>query len=120
MKVERFEDLAVWQEARKMTQIVYCLTSSGAFSRDWGFRDQIRRASVSVMSNIAEGFERDGDKEFRRFLLIAKGSVGEVRAQLYVALDNRFIDTKVFQELYEMVICISRRLAKLIQYLNEG
>ncbi len=90
--VERFEDLVAWQKARKLTAEIYRLSSMGAFSRDFGLRDQIRRASVSVMSNIAEGFDRYSRPEFKQFLSIARGSCAEVRAQLYVAQDAGYLD----------------------------
>lgn len=90
-RLERFEDLEAWKTARELTNSIYQTTASGDFARDFGLRDQIRRASVSVLSNIAEGFERDGNKEFLQFLSLAKGSCGEVRAQLYIALDQRYI-----------------------------
>lgn len=79
--IERFEDIEAWQKARELTRSIYAMTSHGAFSKDFALRDQIRRASVSGMSNIAEGFERGGDKEFKNFLSIAKASVGEVKSQ---------------------------------------
>ena len=87
----RFEDLLIWQKARDLTRLVYDLTKVDAFSRDFGLRDQIRKAAISVMSNIAEGFERDSDAQFAHFLTIAKGSCGEVRSQLYVALDQGYV-----------------------------
>ena len=85
-KVKKFEEIQSWKKARSLTQEVYAETLTGPFSRDFGLRDQMRRAAVSILSNIAEGFERGGDKEFLQFLAIAKGSAGELRAQLYVAL----------------------------------
>ena len=84
MAVRYFEDLEVWKEARRLTNEVYATTRDTGFSKDFGLRDQIRRAAVSVMSNVAEGFERGGNQEFVQFLYIAKGSCGEVRSQLYV------------------------------------
>jgi len=81
-KIERFEDFDAWKLARRLTHAIYDVSAVGEFSRDFALRDQIRRASISIVSNIAEGFERDGDKEFLQFLSIAKGSCGEVRAQL--------------------------------------
>ena len=81
--IERFEDLEAWKKARETTKAIYAATSGGKFSRDFSLRDQIRSSAVSVMSNISEGFERGGDKEFRQFLAIAKGSAGEVKSQLY-------------------------------------
>jgi four helix bundle protein len=98
-KIEKFEDLIVWQRARDLTRRIYDVTKQGEFQRDFGLRDQIRRASVSVMSNIAEGFERGGRSEFHQFLVIAKGSCAELRSQLYVALDAEYIDQTEFQNL---------------------
>ncbi len=83
---QRFEDIKAWQKARELVKNIYQATSVGKFARDFVLRDQIRRAAVSIMSNIAEGFEREGNKEFLQFLSLAKGSCGEVRAQLYVAI----------------------------------
>lgn len=100
-RIEKFEDIEACQRARQLAEAVYAVTSEGKFARDFGLRDQIQRAAVSVMSNIAEGFERGGDVEFRRFLAIAKGSAGEVKAQLYVALDAGLIDQTAFDSLYK-------------------
>lgn len=116
----RFEDIQSWQLARILTQAVYVETNKGAFAKDYGLRDQIRRASVSILSNIAEGFERDGDKEFGQFLSIAKGSAGEVRAQLYVAFDQNYIDEKTFGQLKNQAEEISRTLSGLIKYLRKS
>ena len=99
-RIEKFEDIDAWQRARQLAKAVYAVTSEGKFARDFGLRDQIQRAAVSVMSNIAEGFERGGDVEFRRFLAIAKGSAGEFKTQLYVALDAGLIDQTAFDSLY--------------------
>ena len=99
-KVTKFEDLIAWQKARTLTELIYRESSSGEFAKDWGLRDQMRRASVSIMSNVAEGFERGGRAEFRQFLVIAKGSCAEVRAQLYVALDAGYLDKERFSEIY--------------------
>jgi four helix bundle protein len=90
-RIEKFEDLIVWQKARELTKNIYRVTKIGEFLKDFGLRDQIRRASVSIMSNIAEGFERGGRSEFHQFLVIAKGSCAELRSQLYVALDAEYI-----------------------------
>jgi four helix bundle protein len=89
-----FEDLEIWQEARRLTNSIYEITKRETFSKDFGFRDQIRRDSVSIMSNIAEGYEHGGKKELVQFLSIAKGSCGIVRSQLYIALDQGYIDAK--------------------------
>ena len=91
-----FEDNDAWQRSRELTNLIYKVTAEGAFSKDYGLKDQIRRASVSIMSNIAEGFERSGTGEFAHFLATAKGSAGEVRSQLYVALDQGYINAAVF------------------------
>ncbi len=86
-EIDKFEDLIAWQKARELTKIIYAVTKQGEFSRDFGLRDQIRRSAVSIMSNVAEGFERGGRSEFHQFLVIAKGSCAELRSQLYTALD---------------------------------
>src|SRR3954464_15354441 len=99
-KIERFEDLIAWQKARVLTREIYEATRLRAFSRDFGLMDQIRRASVSVMSNIAEGFERGRPGEFHQFLSTAKGSCGEVRSELYVALDAGYLTSQHFQSLF--------------------
>ena len=98
-RIEKFEDLIAWQKARELTKNIYRVTKIGEFLKDFGLRDQIRRASVSVMSNIAEGFERGGRSEFHQFLVIAKGSCAELRSQLYVALDAEYVDVATFQSL---------------------
>ncbi len=97
--VNRFEDLIAWQKARELTRSIYEITRSKAFAQDFDLIRQIRRASVSVMSNIAEGFERGSNNEFHQFLVIAKGSCAEVRSQLYIALDANFLTAQQFQEL---------------------
>src|SRR6266567_7748197 len=98
-KIEKFEDFIAWQKARKLTRQIYKATNLPAFSRDFGLKDQIRRAAVSIMSNIAEGFERGRPSEFHQFLSIAKGSCAELRSQLYVALDVCYIASDHFQQL---------------------
>lgn len=106
--IDRFEDLEAWKLARALTGLVYAASGQGNFGRDFALRDQIRRASVSIVSNIAEGFERDGDKEFLQFLSMAKGSCGEVRAQLYLALDQKYISDAQFTELSTKAVELSR------------
>ena len=91
MQVRTFEDLEIWKDARALTWEIYQLTRDSKFSNDFALRDQIRRAAVSIMSNIAEGFERGGNQEFIQFLYVAKASCGEVRSQLYVTLDQSYI-----------------------------
>ncbi len=82
VEIKKFEDLEIWQKARGLTHEIYSISSVGEFAKDYGLKDQIRRSSVSIISNISEGFERDGNKEFLQFLSLAKGSCGELRAQL--------------------------------------
>lgn len=98
MKIERFEQIQGWQEARSLTRTVYDMTRKDGFARDFGLRDQIQRSSVSVMANIAEGFERRSRKEFTQFLGIALGSCAEVRSHLYVALDQDYISDAEFKD----------------------
>ena len=97
--VDKFEDLIAWQKARTLTGRVYEITNDGAFARDFGLRDQIRRAALSVMSNLAEGFARGGRAEFHQFLVVAKGSCSEMRSQLYVAKDVGYIADAKFESL---------------------
>lgn len=87
-KIEKFEDILGWQSGREICNLVYRLTQTGSFSRDYGLRDQMRRAAVSIISNIAEGYESQNNRTFVRYLFIAKGSAAEVRAQAYIALDQ--------------------------------
>ena len=101
MTVERFEDLEIWKESRMLVGEIYRLTSSDKLNKDFGLKDQIQRASVSIMNNIAEGFERDSNKEFIRFLFFAEGSAGEVRSLIYVTLDLNIITKDKFKELYD-------------------
>lgn len=119
-KIERFEDLEVWKKARELTKEIYEITEKNGFGKDYGLRDQIRRAAVSIMSNIAEGFERRGDREFQYFLSIAKGSAGEVRSQLYVALDACLINEDHFNKLIILVQEISRKVYGLNNYLQKS
>jgi four helix bundle protein len=118
--IERFEDIEAWKRARQLTRKVYALSREGAFSRDFGLKDQMRRSSVSSMSNIAEGFERDGTQEFIHFLSMAKGSSGELRSQLYVALDEGYITQQQFDELYDDAEAISKMAARFIEYLQRA
>jgi four helix bundle protein len=118
MAVKYFEDLDVWKEARRLTNEVYAATRDTGFSKDFGLRDQIQRAAVSIMSNIAEGFERGGNQEFIQFLYIAKGSCGEVRSQLYVAVDQGYLSKDRFTELLNSFKRLSGMLSSLIDYLK--
>jgi four helix bundle protein len=119
-KIERFEDLDAWKKAREMTKAVYAVTSSANFSRDFSLKGQIRGSAVSSMSNIAEGFERGGDRQFLQFLFIAKGSTGEVKSQLYVALDAGYLTQSEFDEIYGLAAETSRLIGGLIRYLKNA
>ena len=119
MKVERFTDLIAWQKARELTRNIYTITNTRRFVMDFGLKNQIRRASVSVMSNIAEGFDRAGRREFHRFLVIAKGSCAEVQSQLYVAYDAKYIDKKMFNELLQNSEEVSRIIGGLRKSVQE-
>jgi four helix bundle protein len=112
-KVERFEDLVAWQKARRFTAEIYRVTNVGEVARDWGLKDQIRRAAVSVMSNISEGFERNRPREFHHFLSISKGSCGEARSQLYVALDAQYLSQSDFDNLRAQAEEVSRVIGGL-------
>ena len=116
--ITRFEDIVAWQRARTLSHRIFELTREGDFARDFKLRDQINGASGSVMDNISEGFERDGKFEFRQFLSISKGSCGEVRSQLYRALDRRYISQETFNELYKEAENIGKMLASLMRYMN--
>ncbi len=119
-KIGRFEDMEVWQQARMIVKKIYSITCQGKFSRDFGLREQIQRAAISIMSNIAEGFERGTNKEFIQFLFIAKGSAGEVRSQLYIALDLGYIEEDTFNSLNADLISISSQISGFIQYLKSS
>lgn len=119
-KVDSFEDLEVWQQARALAANIYALTKTGEFSKDFGLRDQIRRAAVSIVSNIAEGFGRSSNAEFCRFLEIASGSASEVQAQLYIALDLGYLTAEQFGEVFSDVKRIGQMLTKLMQYLRRA
>jgi len=116
---QQFEDLHVWQDARALVNSIYTTSKQRDFYRDLSLREQIRRATISAMSNIAEGFERGTRKEFIQFLSIAKGSVGEVRSQLYIALDQEYMNQTKFSELKELAVTLSRRIATFMAYLEK-
>lgn len=115
----KFEDILAWQKARQVTKIIYQTTASGEFSKDYDLRSQIRRASISIMANIAEGFGRRSDKEFANFLNISHGSASEVQSHLYVALDLNYINQTGFDELYASLNEICRMLYALSEKLRK-
>ncbi len=120
-KIERFEDILVWQKSRELVNIVYQVTAENdGFKRDFDLKSQIRRAAISVMSNIAEGFARRSDKAFASFLHIAHGSVAEVQSQIYIALDLNYINKAGFDKIYSMSDEISRQSQAFIKYLNNS
>jgi four helix bundle protein len=116
----RFDEIEAWQKARELTKVVYKLSGRGPFAKDFGLRDQIRRASVSIMANIAEGFERGGTGEFVQFLAVAKGSAAEVLSHAYVALDQDFISQEDFDRLVASPAEVGRMLAALMTYLRRS
>jgi four helix bundle protein len=119
-KISSFEELKVWQLARVLAKDIYTLTRVGSFSKDFGLRDQINRSAGSVMDNIAEGFERSGNKEFSQFLAISKGSCGEVRSQLYRANDRKHINDAELEELKNKSLEVSKQLSGFISYLKSS
>ena len=119
-KIEKFEEIQAWQKARELVKSIYQVTSEGGFAQDYSLKDQIRRASVSMMSNIAEGFSRQTDREFVQFLHVAKGSASEVQSQLYVALDLKYISEDTFKGLYELSEETIRLISGFVRYLKGG
>ena len=115
MKINRFEDIQIWQKAKELNLSIY---KSFNTCKDFGFRDQIQRACVSIMNNIAEGFERKGNKEFKNFLFIAKGSCGEVRSMLYIALGLGYITETDFRKNYDLCVEISKMLSGFIKSIK--
>ncbi|MBL7701739.1 MAG: four helix bundle protein [Ferruginibacter sp.] len=118
--ISQFEDLEIWQLARQQADDLYKIYIEGTFSKDYDLRNQLNASSGSVMDNIAEGFERSGNKEFIHFLLISKGSNGEVRSQLYRALDRKHISPEIFDESVLKNVTISRKITAFIKYLKES
>ncbi|MCX6164862.1 MAG: four helix bundle protein [Ignavibacteriae bacterium] len=114
MKIDRFEDIVSWQRAKNLTVEIYKTFEN---QKDFSFKSQIQRASLSIMNNIAEGFERKTNKEFMQFLFIAKGSAGEVRSMLYLALELKYINNDQFKKLFDEVIIISKMLSNFIKTL---
>ena len=118
MSVKYFEDLEIWILSRKLTNKIYSVSNDSRFAKDYGLRDQIRRAAVSIMSNIAEGYERGGNQEFIQFLSIAKASCGEVRSQLYLAMDQCYITKTECEQLIDTFKKLSIMINNFIEYLK--
>lgn len=119
MKYNTFMELPIWKESIVLGKEIYLLTSTGKFEKDYSFKDQIRRAVISISSNIAEGFERSNNNEFIRFLLIAKGSIGEVRSQLYFALALGYINKQTFDDLNNKFDSLGKQIGSFISYLKK-
>ena len=115
---KRFEDLPIWQEARAFSKSIFDVSKKGEFAKEYRLCSQIHASSGSIMDNIAEGFERDGNGEFKQYLFIAKGSCGETRSQLYRAYDYGFLDENTFEELKNQSIEISQSISNFIDYLQ--
>ena len=118
MKVKRFEDLEIWKEARELCKVVFAMTSIPPFCNDFKLRDQIHASSGSAMDNIAEGFDRGGNKEFSQFLSVSRGSTGEARSQSYRAFDFKYITEENLNELLERIDSLSRKTYNLMEYLK--
>jgi four helix bundle protein len=118
MKIQKFEDIEAWKKARELTKSIYKISSKDGFSKDWTLRDQIRRAAISIMSNIAEGFDSGFSNEFARFLNISRRSASEVQSQLYVAVDQIYISKGEFEQLYHETEEIRKMITGFIKYLR--
>ena len=118
MKIERFEDIKAWQEARKLTRMIYGFSNRGRFEKDFGLKDQIQRASASVGANISEGFDSKSKNEFIRFLSFASRSASEVQSHLYTALDLGYISHSEFGESYAQAVCAKNLIGGFIRYLS--
>jgi four helix bundle protein len=119
-RIERFEDIDAWKKGRELRRAIYACSRNGAFGKDFALCDQIRRSAVSITSNIAEGFERGGNKEFIQFLANSKGSSGELRDQLYAAFDEKYISAAQFETLCGQALEISRMISGLMRYLKQS
>jgi|TARA_R110002033_G_scaffold156657_1_gene192888 four helix bundle protein len=119
-KVERFEDLEIWQLAREISNKVHQIFETTSLGDNYALRNQMDKSSGSIMDNISEGFERNGNREFIQFLSIAKASCGELRSQLYRVLDRNHIDKASFEALYEMVLLESKKISSFINYLSRS
>ena len=118
MKIERFEDLEVWQLSRKLVNCIYKMTNGERFSRDFGLTNQIQRSSVSVMSNIAEGFARNNNNELIQFLRISKGSCAEATTQLNIAYEIGYLEKEEYSDIFNQLTSLNDKLSKFINYLR--
>lgn len=118
--INRFEDLDIWQKARILCKSIFLKTKNPDFAKDFALKDQIKRSSGSVMDNIAEGFEREGNKEFVNFLSIAKGSCGETRSQIYRAYDFKYIDEQEFESLIDETYILMTGIKNFMSYLKSS
>jgi four helix bundle protein len=118
MKITRFEDIEAWQEARMLTKAIYGATEEAGFNKDWGLSQQIQRASVSIMNNIAEGFDSGSKAEFAKFLGYARRSASEVQCDLYVALDRKYIGKDGFDDMYRLAEKTRRMITAFMKYLR--
>jgi four helix bundle protein len=117
--IKSFEEIEAWKKTRVFTKKIYSISSIENFEKDFDLKRQIRRATISISSNIAEGFERNSDKEFKQFLYIAKASAGEVRSQLYLAFDLEYIEENTFNELLKNITEVSKLISGFIKYLEK-
>lgn len=120
MTFRRFEEIEAWQTARKVAERIYDMTDRGAFARDYALRDQVRRAVISTMSNIAEGFSRRSEREFSQYLFVAKASAAELQSHFYIALDRGYVAEDEFNRIYDRLDHYSRQVSNLITYLRTG
>jgi four helix bundle protein len=120
MQIKRFEEIEAWKAARAMTKMVYTLTGDVFFEKDFGLASQIQRATVSVMSNIAEGFDSGSKSEFVRFLGYARRSASEVQSHLYAAIDQRYINEKQFEEVYGQAETVRKLISAFLRYLRSS
>ncbi len=118
-KIEKFEDLEIWINANEIVLELFAVTNEPAFKAEWGLKDQVRRAAISISNNIAEGFEYNNNKEFIRFLKYPKGSAGELRNQLFVLKESGFIQKEVYFNLYDKLISLSKQIKGFMKYLQE-
>ncbi|OGF61533.1 MAG: four helix bundle protein [Candidatus Fischerbacteria bacterium RBG_13_37_8] len=118
MKIARFEDIACWKDARNIVKHIYKLCNMSSFKKDFSLADQTKRSAISIMANIAEGFTRKSNREFIQYLFIAKSSAAELQSHLYIALDQKYLSTQEFQQLYTELDLVQRKISSFIKYLR--